>query len=324
MPEFGVVEVGKEREVGDLVLLRVGLAEKDGLRAGQVAIVQRLLRNWCSIKLKRQADGHELSGNFKKEDLATAVPPGGELLHLAVFLGRPAAVVGAVLAADLSAGGVADGLGRLPLELAILGGRCIKEAWEVMWAGTVEGVRLGWAAQHLVVEDVSDQAAVARTMGNSLAALALFRSLLDSSTYERTCELVAALPAAAAAVAAAETAADVVALLAAAPHGVRAQPLPEGFCRSYEVGVDRKEGDRVVVRYGLAEAEGGSGNTLSAGEVAVVTWFRGYRGSEVKLTRESDQRDLGYDFKANDLATAKGGGQLLLHVAAASGAFLNQ
>jgi hypothetical protein len=53
--------------------------------------------------LERQTDGAYLGYGFGKEDLATGVSAGGWLLHLAAFLGRPAAVVGVVLAADASA-----------------------------------------------------------------------------------------------------------------------------------------------------------------------------------------------------------------------------
>jgi hypothetical protein len=131
---------------------------------------------------------------------------------------------------------------------------------------------------------------------------------LEAAAYEAAQALVQA-----------QTAADVVAILATAPEGVCAQPLPEGW---EEVGADRKKGDRVVVRYGLAVAKAGDfgqHGTLSAGQVAVVTGYCYHRFPGLQLTRESDQCDLGDDFMAADLATPTGGGQRLLHVAAGSG-----
>ena len=76
----------------------------------------------------------------------------------------------------------------------------------------------------------------------------------------------------------------------------------------------------MVPRLGLVTAKG-KDNTLSAGEVATVTYAPPhYHGGQtnLKLRRESDQEDLGNRFNAADLATPTNG-QLLLHFAAASG-----
>ena len=127
----GGVQVWVGRYLGDAVVLRAGLAEKSGLRVGQVATVGRGDGDGdISLKL---ADGTDLRGYFQRADLATTVPPGGRLLHVAAFFGRPAAVVGALLAADPSVAGMADGSGRLPLNLAVAAG-CSGEALAVLHA----------------------------------------------------------------------------------------------------------------------------------------------------------------------------------------------
>ena len=118
--------------------------------------------NQTSIQLRRQADGADLGDGFGKADLATAAPAGGRLLHLAAFLGRPAAVVGAVLAADPSAAGVADGSGRLPLALAASAG-CSGEALALLHAAhPAAGLELGPVAEYIVrtAETAADLEAV--------------------------------------------------------------------------------------------------------------------------------------------------------------------
>jgi serine/threonine protein kinase len=108
LPEFGLLQVGKDRKNGDSVVLRSGLAEKNGLRSGQPATVH-YKGSQDYIKLKRDVDGMEMSDAFSKDDLATTGPTGGWLLHLAMCFGRPATVLGAVLAAAPSASGVVAG-----------------------------------------------------------------------------------------------------------------------------------------------------------------------------------------------------------------------
>ena len=69
------VTAGVAREEGDRVVLREGLAEKEGLKAGELAIVRRvsyLSHQLTVIKLRRHRDGEELSGSFQSADLATA------------------------------------------------------------------------------------------------------------------------------------------------------------------------------------------------------------------------------------------------------------
>ena len=216
---------------GDVVVLRAGLAETNGLRPGQPATVTGVHWKHGDIELRRNADGKQLDGSVDvtrvSNTLVTPAPPGGLLLHLAAFLGKPAAVVGALLAAHPAGAGAADSLGRLPLEMAILAGCCSGEAWLVLWEGTAEDVRLGWAATYLGLEDVSDQQALAKAMtantewGVNPMFLAMFRMLVPKPVHG-----LISLPAAAKAVAAAETDADVEAVLAAAPAGAAAEELP--------------------------------------------------------------------------------------------------
>ena len=66
--------------------------------------------------------------------------------------------------------------------------------------------------------------------------------------------------AAAKAVAAAETAADVDALLAVAPAGAVGAEIPDSILH---IGVERKAGDVVVLRAGLAEKQGPRGLLLA-------------------------------------------------------------
>ena len=102
-----------------------------------------------------------------------------------------------MLAADPGAAGVLDGSGRLALEVAAAAG-CSAEAWAVLWEGTPEDARLGWAGGYLGGVAVSDQQAVARAMTanaewvTNLVVRELFRVLLDSDSFE----LITALPAA--------------------------------------------------------------------------------------------------------------------------------
>jgi hypothetical protein len=221
-----------------------------------------------------------------------------------------------LVAADPSAAGAADGSGRLPVELAIAGESYSGEVWEPLWGVTPEDLRLQWAATYLGGDvDPGDQEAVAQAMvtntewQRNAAALALFRVVLDGQKYE----LIAALPAAAKAIAAAETTTDVESLLAAAPAGAAGAELPEFGVA--QVGVERKEGDVVVLWAGLAEKQGASG-LLRARQPVVVTKVGDH---SIKLERQADGADLGYYFGKVDLATAAPAGGRLLHLAALCG-----
>ena len=174
--------------------------------------------------------------------------------------------MGALLAADASAAGVVDGSGRLPLALAASAG-CSgdPEALALLWVAAPADLRLQWAATYLGgAVDVDDQEVVAQAMvtnaewQRNAAALALFRALLDGQRFEL---ITKHLPAAAKAVAAVETAADVeVLLVAAALAGAAVVELPRlnWYARlaAGSEGVDRKAGDAVVLRAGLAERKG--------------------------------------------------------------------
>ena len=65
-------------------------------------------------------------------------------------------------------------------------------------------------------------------------------------------------------------------------------------------GLDRKEGDVVVLRPGLAERKGSNG-VLRAGQTATVTAVDGQAG--IELRREADGEELGDGFTKEDLAT---------------------
>ena len=88
------------------------------------------------------------------------------------------------------------------------------------------------------------------------------------------------MAAAAKAVAATETAADVDALLAVAPAGAVGAEIPDSILH---IGVERKAGDAVVLRAGLAERKGSSG-LLRAGQPAVKTRPR-YESYRTAYTR---------------------------------------
>ena len=137
---------------------------RDGivLRAGERAVVTFAGYGQGDLKLKREADGASLGWGFEAAELATAGGGGGRLLHVAAATGRGAGVLAVLLAAHPPAAEVADAEGRLPLELAAAAG-CSAEAWGVLWEGTGEEARLGWAAGRLGVA-VLDPAAVAGAM----------------------------------------------------------------------------------------------------------------------------------------------------------------
>ena len=250
-----ILHIGVERKAGDVVVLRAGLAERKGssglLQAGQPAVMTRVWSQ-TDIKLERRADGADLGDRFGKADLVTAAPAGGWLLHLAAFLGRPAAVVGVVLAADASAAGAADVSGWLPVELAVVGGGCSEEAWELLWGATPEDLRLRWVATYLgemwtwVIRGRWCMPWCRPRSGSARRRRSrCIRTLLDGQRFELVTKH---LPAVAKAVAAAETAADVEALLAAAAAGAVGAVLPEFGVAQF--GKERKEGDAVVLRAG--------------------------------------------------------------------------
>ena len=72
------------------------------------------------VYLTRKSDGQNLGG-FKAADLAAAAG-GGTLLHLALEPKLPISICRLILEKDPSAAAVADGAGRLPLQVAIESG----------------------------------------------------------------------------------------------------------------------------------------------------------------------------------------------------------
>eukprot|EP01052_Picozoa_sp_SAG31_P035500 SAG31_NODE_4293_length_3375_cov_6.098901_1_plen_1019_part_10 len=152
LPDHGIGEWGIEnRKEGDVVVLRAGRAKLGGrngvLWAGQRATVTSWKHGswsgfgesyeWIDMTLTREEDGEVLTFattmfNYAAE-LATARPRGWRPLHLAAFCDRPAAVVGALLAAGPSVAGMPDESGKLPLNLAIAAG-CNMEALALLHA----------------------------------------------------------------------------------------------------------------------------------------------------------------------------------------------
>ena len=67
------------------------------------------------VNLTRKSDGTNLGGGFHEADLASAAGC-GTLLHLALVMTKPI-FVKIILEQDPSAAAVADGAGRLPLQV---------------------------------------------------------------------------------------------------------------------------------------------------------------------------------------------------------------
>ncbi len=242
---------------------------------------------------------------------------GQRLLHHAAASGLSVDVLSAVLDACPAAARMADGRGRHPLHWAAAASKPSAETLRVLLAADPEAASVadseGMLPSQLAMESEASAEVVSLLLAAAPAAF-----VPDASILAKWMSKVAT------------SAMDIEVALAASLTDVALQPLPEGIVE----GVSRKLGDQVVLRCGLQtlasigntrpsvhDVEGRTLGTdatqLCAGEVAVVTAVHSSNGL-VHLRRRSDWTGLGY-FRDVDLATFTGGGQRLLHHAAASG-----